>query len=201
MLIPYIEPYNKTKIIGERLKKARKDSELTLAKVAEKIGKEQYQTVSKYESENSVPSFDVVLKLCNLYGCEIDYILGLIDNKTKSHKDICEMTGLSEEAADTLLRWKRSGYSVFGTDFFSEILKDKKLMYDLEEAGREYSTIKNMSENSIDEYDGEADGKGWIVTDKNTALKFLAYEVSRLITNFTYRYLEINSEDINNAEK
>lgn len=190
--------YKSTKIIGERLKQARNDAGFTLEEVAEKIDKKQYQTVSKYESENAIPSFDVVLKLCNLYGCEVEYILGLIDKKTKSKFDSCDVTGLSEPAIDRLIRWKRSGFSNFGSDFISKMIEDDKLIFELVRAGNAYTNIKHDDKKNTN--DILESGDGCVLLQKENAIKFLSYEISRLITQFAYKYFDI-SEGEENATK
>lgn len=84
--------------IGKRLKQLRTESGLSLNKVAAYCGVEQYQTVSKWETGNNVPALKHLLKLCNLYDCDIDYLLGKIPCKRHKSVDICEKTGLSENA-------------------------------------------------------------------------------------------------------
>ena len=89
-------------ITAQRIRQARKDKELTLESVAERCGVKQYQTVSKWENGNSVPSLDNLFKLCDLFGCDLGYLLGEYECKTRTAADIQEMTGLSRLASDNL---------------------------------------------------------------------------------------------------
>ena len=60
---------------GTRLKEARKRSGLTQQDVASKIGID-FTTVSKYENDRSEPDNDTLIKMADLYGVEIDALLG-----------------------------------------------------------------------------------------------------------------------------
>ena len=61
-------------------------------------------TIKNYENPNkkSVPSLEIVANICELLGCDIDYLTGRIEEKSHEVKNICEYTGLSEEAVATL---------------------------------------------------------------------------------------------------
>ena len=89
-------------VIGARLKALRKEWGYSLEQVAEACGVQQYQTVSKWESANTIPSMKQLLKLCNLYCCDVGYLLGEYDCKTRKATDIQEKTGLSEAAIERL---------------------------------------------------------------------------------------------------
>ena len=88
--------------IGKRINEARTCSGLTLEQVAEKCGVKQYQTVSKWEKANTLPSLAQLLKLCEIFQCDIDYLLGKIPCKTKTATDIMQETGLSEKSISIL---------------------------------------------------------------------------------------------------
>lgn len=89
-------------LTGQRLREARKNLGYSLEKVAEACGINQYQTVSKWENGNSIPSIDKLVKLSELYGCEIGYLLGEYDCKHRSSADVKATTGLSESAIENL---------------------------------------------------------------------------------------------------
>lgn len=88
--------------IGERMRRLRKEYGYTLEQVAEACGVQQYQTVSKWESGNTVPAMKQLLNLCNLYCCDIGYLLGEYDCKTRHATDIQASTGLSEKSIQEL---------------------------------------------------------------------------------------------------
>ena len=53
--------------LGERLFKLRRDKKLSQEEVAEKLNVTR-QTISKWETDQSVPDFDKIVPLCELYG-------------------------------------------------------------------------------------------------------------------------------------
>lgn len=97
--------YNQTET-GIRLKAARKFMGYSLEKVAELCGVQQYQTISSWESGNSTPSIEKLVKLAELYGCEVGYFVGEYDCKYRKNADIKSVTGLSESSIDIIKRDK-----------------------------------------------------------------------------------------------
>ena len=75
--------------IGIRIKKARKESKLTQIKFAELLNLSEHsrQTVSKWETGAQVPSVVDLIKMCEIFDCEIGYLLGEFDCKTKEDSD------------------------------------------------------------------------------------------------------------------
>ena len=57
--------------LGERLFKLRRDKRLSQEEVAEKLNVTR-QTISKWETDQSMPDFDKVVPLCELYGITPD---------------------------------------------------------------------------------------------------------------------------------
>ena len=95
--------YNQVKT-GKRLKEARKNLGYSLEKVAELCGIQQYQTVSSWENGNSTPSIEKLIKLADLYDCEIGYLIGEYDCKRRTIDSVEKITGLSEKAVESLER-------------------------------------------------------------------------------------------------
>ena len=91
-------------LTASRIRAAREAGGYTLAQVAESCGVQQYQTVSKWEKGNSVPSIENLFKLCELFNCELGYLLGEHEGRTRVATDIHEKTGLSFRAIDELER-------------------------------------------------------------------------------------------------
>lgn len=65
---------------GERLKKARKNKNLTLVNVGIQLNT-THATISRYENGKLEPNLDTLKALCKLYNVSADYILG-IKNET-----------------------------------------------------------------------------------------------------------------------
>lgn len=97
------------KKIGERIRqerKAQKNSKgksMTQEDIAAKYHVKR-STVSKWESGETMPSFQTMLNMCKDFDCELGYLLceDGYENKTRKATDICEATGLSEEAVNML---------------------------------------------------------------------------------------------------
>lgn len=96
------------KEIGERLKEERKATGIkSQDALAEYIAKHNYrnfkrQTIAKWEKGEECPPLDVLLTLCELYHCELGYLLCEYDCRTKENTDIQKVTGLSEKAIKKL---------------------------------------------------------------------------------------------------
>ena len=60
------------------------------------------QTISKWERGKDLPDLDVLLKMCNLFRCELGYLLCEYDYKTRVVTDIHQAIGLSEKAIQVL---------------------------------------------------------------------------------------------------
>lgn len=80
---------------SQRLKQLRKDKHLTQAQVAERIGVTA-SMVSSYETDIRLPSYEVMLRIADIFGVSVDYLLG---RQEKRSLDISE---LSEEEASVV---------------------------------------------------------------------------------------------------
>ena len=80
--------------LGERLLNLRKDKKLSQEEVADKLNVTR-QTVSKWETDQSMPDFDKIVPLCELYEITPNELFIELTER-KSQKDI-EFTGDFEE--------------------------------------------------------------------------------------------------------
>ena len=83
-------------------KKARKRKGLSQAEVADKMGV-ILKTVMNWEQGISNPDLETTMKLAELFDCDIDYLVGRIEERTHDLKAICDLTGLSEDAANWII--------------------------------------------------------------------------------------------------
>ena len=60
--------------LGDKLSKLRKENNYTQEQLAEILGVSR-QAISKWESDNAYPETEKLLKLGELYGCSMDYLL------------------------------------------------------------------------------------------------------------------------------
>lgn len=91
--------------IGSRIKAERKALGLSQGELAEKcnLSASSRQTVGAWEQGNLLPSVPDLLRLCALFDCELGYLLGEYDRKTRQTTDIFLETGLSANAVASLL--------------------------------------------------------------------------------------------------
>ncbi len=60
---------------SQRLKQLRLDKHLTQAQVAGRVGVTA-SMISSYETDIRLPSFEVMVRLADLFGVTVDYLLG-----------------------------------------------------------------------------------------------------------------------------
>ena len=84
-------------IFADRLKKEREKRNLSQAKLAEELGYET-ATIASWEQCRVPPPFKMMVKLCEMFNCDLDYLTGRINEPTHDIKTVHEITGLSVEA-------------------------------------------------------------------------------------------------------
>lgn len=90
-------------VFAERLKELRKAAGFTQAELYEKIsGSNESKTIRNWEYGKTMPNGQDLLKLCEIFNCDCDYLLGRIDAKTHDLQFISEKTGLTEDAIKIL---------------------------------------------------------------------------------------------------
>lgn len=96
-------------IIKERLRSRRKQLNLKQTDLSDKVHL-SVPSLSAIESGSSLPKVDSLLSLCEVLECDIGYLTGEIDTPRHITTDICEATGLSEDAANALINEPFSGF-------------------------------------------------------------------------------------------
>lgn len=96
-------------IVGERLRKARKNKNLTQAEVAEKLGVTR-SVIARYESGINDPSTENIVTLAEIYEVTTDYLLGKTDlmvRESKSTYDVSTNDIEMDEALSLARRIKK----------------------------------------------------------------------------------------------
>ena len=75
-----------------RLRQLRLDKHMTQAQVAERIGVTA-SMVSSYETDIRLPSFEVMIRIADLFGVTVDYLL------CREDKRFLDISSLSDEEA------------------------------------------------------------------------------------------------------
>ena len=114
--------------IGSKIKKSRIDAKLTQEQAAEALGISR-QTISNWENEKSYPDIVSVLKMSDLYGVSLDYLLkgdspmknyldyieestNVVKNKVKLSKLILILSYLVIWAFNIMVSWFFSAESI-----------------------------------------------------------------------------------------
>lgn len=99
-----------SKKIGERIRKERKKAGVNQSDFAEMMGlaDKSRQTVMKWERGEIIPDIKKLFKMCEIFNCELGYLLCEYDCKNKVSSDVRAVTGLSEKAVMTLHKIKIS---------------------------------------------------------------------------------------------
>lgn len=69
-------------ILGDRIKKERENLNLTREDLAQKIGV-SYSAIAMYERGEREPSNALTIKMCEIFNCTIDYLMGKTDYKNE----------------------------------------------------------------------------------------------------------------------
>ena len=91
---------NEWKKIGERVRHEREVAGMTMEALAAEIGTTR-QTISRWERGDGVEiTLNMLVRLCNIFNCEMGYLLCEYDCKTRAATDIQRETGLSQTALE-----------------------------------------------------------------------------------------------------
>ncbi len=96
--------------VGKRIKEERKrlpKGERSQEKFSETIGISKPTLCRIEKGQDSECFFNALLRMCEIFDCEIGYLLCEYDTKKREYTDIIDYTGLSSYAIETLNRYKR----------------------------------------------------------------------------------------------
>lgn len=83
--------------MGEKLKSLRIEKKLTQKQIAERVGL-AISAISSYESGTRYPSYDVLIKLAQIFHVSTDYLLGMTDKRN------IDVTGLDDNEIELILQ-------------------------------------------------------------------------------------------------
>ena len=119
------------KIFSTRLKQLRKDNKdkfKTQYDFAEAMDV-SVETVRNWEQGRSFPEMEKLCQMCELLGCDLDFLVGSIDKQTHSRQFICDQTGLTERAVEKIMIWNEDSASetldsALWVQFLSDMISD-----------------------------------------------------------------------------
>ena len=93
--------------IGINIKKERENNDWTQAQLGQKLGYKEGQPgkqISLFERGKCIPSLDILLDLCEIFNCELGYLLGesSYTDKTLFYSKIKDLTGIDSSSIETL---------------------------------------------------------------------------------------------------
>lgn len=96
------------KIIGQNIRKCREEMGLTQEKLLDLLSMSASSVahLRKWEKGSSIPSMQNLHKLCEVFQCDFGFLVGDYPEKRRVTADVCTQTGLSEHAAEKLMKYK-----------------------------------------------------------------------------------------------
>lgn len=93
-------------VLGKRIELERNKLGLNQIELAKKLNLSSSASISQYESGDRIPSDDIKLKMCEVFNCSLDYLMGKSDIKNvgKQIDDVLNetMIGMSKEEYNQL---------------------------------------------------------------------------------------------------
>lgn len=74
-------------IIAERIKSLRKENGYTQEQLADLLGLNAKSSIANYESGANAPSDEIKTKMCDLFDCTMDYLMGKSEYRTEAMLD------------------------------------------------------------------------------------------------------------------
>lgn len=96
-------------VFQDNLVKIRKEKGYTQEKLAESLNISR-DKLSRWENGSRTPDLDELLKICDIFECDLDYLVGKIKYPTHILQNVCDITGLSIENVKLLQFWNNDRF-------------------------------------------------------------------------------------------
>ncbi len=167
------------KTVGERIETERTEKGWSRKELLPKIYKsiESHKTLTAWESGKRLPDLDSLARMAELFECDVGYLIGDYDERTRDGTDIAKASGLDKAAADKLVAMKDDESAIlslntlFTSDSFLEMLHLLQTLRMEESSKRAY---KKFSEIGV----GRAEKKE---IEKIDNCDLLRYRLQRLL--------------------
>lgn len=134
--------------IGKKIQKLRKENELSQEQLAEKFGLSR-QSISKWESEQSVPDISNIVQLSELFGVSTDYLV----------KDQDEDASLPYSAKKPVPTFSKKRVIILAAVLVISLLSNLILRADLRNSQNDARTVLDMNHacffETLEEYSDE----------------------------------------------
>lgn len=186
------------KSIGERIKSEREKKGMSQSNFAEYCGLQRTSrgTVGEWEKGKRLPDLEALLKMCELFECELGYILCEegYECKTRAETDIQEKTGLTAEAVSSLCLYGTVKKFTDAPD--ANMCASQRLdLFSAFITSIEISGLLDIYPAKISkiEHNGLDFNEEQVFPDKDQALKFYEFEAAETIMRFLGRYFKNQS--------
>lgn len=79
-------------ILGKRIELERNKLGLNQIELAKKLNLSSSASISQYESGDRIPSDEIKIKMCELFDCSLDYLMGKSDTRnSEKSKDLLDL--------------------------------------------------------------------------------------------------------------
>lgn len=156
--------FDAQKEIGERIKSERKRikknrKSMTQEQLAEYLDRDR-TTVINWENGKSCPTIAELRKLGLLFHCDVQYLLGEQECRTREQADMQEALDLSKKAIENIcqLREDNTDMQRDGTAMFAlnKLLESPNIQHQLTEIGLFLQNIKMRDTESMEYFESEA---------------------------------------------
>lgn len=138
-------------IIGKRIRLLRNENRMTQADLGTKLGVGK-TTISNYETGNSYPDNEIVLKLSKLFNVSTDFILGKTvkrDHGELTKRDDDDVAKMIDEMK---MRFESDNDATLNYDGIQLTEEDKEFFYDLFEFAAKRIKKKNKEKYTPNKY-------------------------------------------------
>lgn len=115
------------KTIGKRIQSERKRLKITQAELLKRcyLSENSVSSLRAWEQGDRLPDLDTLCRMADVFECDVGYLLGDYDARSRVTSDICNETGLSEKTVEIFryLRQISQNPSVSGTRIAKEALE------------------------------------------------------------------------------
>lgn len=181
------------KLIGQRIREERKRAgfkSATSLALALYLGRSK---VEQFEQGKCIPDYDTLVKMGNLFNCEVGYILGEYPYRTRKLTDIGEATGLSDTAVDTLCKISeekndatKRKYALWKLGVLEGILKEPDFLLGLATLAREYFNAATHQESGL-----LCEGSENIYIEDSKGLReYLSFKCALRVTELFEKHLD-----------
>lgn len=93
---------------GDRLQNLRKQKKIkTQEDFAAKLGV-NLKSVQNWEQGRKLPQTEHLFKICDVLDCDLDYLIGRLEERNRTIKEMAAYTGLSEDAVKALHKYNNA---------------------------------------------------------------------------------------------